>query len=173
MKALFLSDKSFQHRLFGAQSCPALKGGPLYRAIGSLENLCFQLERMFAAQDDPGHAQGISTITEPFCSLTLYVVTFKVGITVNEPVRTSNFQPCQGQVIVEPLRLPSPRGPPRCRQTFAKAKYSSLTRNSAMLLPSTFTTLPDPSVRSLFSAILTNFAKLWLAPVFSRFGVSR
>ena len=44
MKALFLSDKSFQHRLFGAQSCPALKGGPLYRAIGSLENLCFQLE---------------------------------------------------------------------------------------------------------------------------------
>src|SRR5713226_8596961 len=106
------------------------------------------------------HFQGISTITEPSCSLTLYVVTFKVGMTVKEPVRTSNFHPCHGQVIVEPLRLPSPKGPPRCRQTFAKAKYSSLTRNSAMLLPSIFTTLPDPSSRSLFSAILTNLAKL-------------
>src|SRR5437879_10764777 len=98
--------------------------------------------------------------------MTLYAVIYIVGITVKEPVRTSNSHPCHGQVTTEPLRFPSPRGPPRCRQTFAKAKYSSLTRNSAMLLPSTFTTLPDPSVRSLFSAILTNFAKLWLAPRF-------
>src|SRR6267378_6699366 len=95
-------------------------------------------------------------MTEPSCSLTLYVVTFKVGMTVKEPVRTSNFHPCQGQVTVEPLRLPSPKGPPRCRQTFAKAKYSFLTRNRAMLLPSTFTTLLNPSLMSLFSATLTN-----------------
>ncbi len=99
---------------------------------------------------------GTSTMTEPSCSLTLYVATFKVGITVKEPVRTSNFHPCQGHVTTEPLRFPSPNGPPRCRQTLAIAKYSSLTRNRARLLPSTLTTLPNPSVKSLFSATLTN-----------------
>src|SRR5947209_69503 len=111
-------------------------------------------------------------MTEPFCSLTLYVVTFNVGITVKEPVRTSNFHPCHGQVTTEPLRFPSPRGPPRCRQTFAKAKYSFLTRNRAMLLPSTLTTLLNPSLRSLFSATFTNLGNLWPVLRLIRFGVS-
>jgi hypothetical protein len=91
---------------------------------------------------------GISIMTEPSCSLTLYVLTFKVGMTVKEPVRTSNLHPCHGQVTTEPVRFPSPKGPPRCRHTFAKAKYSFLTRNRAMLLPSDFDEPYQPDSRS-------------------------
>src|SRR2546422_4788818 len=170
MKALFLSDKPRQHSCFGAQSCPPLKGGSLYRDDWS--------NPKWVSQAHLGGADGIGRLgaclgtrcdsrllgnfnhTEPSCSLTLYVVTFNVGITVKEPVRTSNFHPCHGQVTTEPLRFPSPRGPPRCKQTFAKAKYSFLTRNRAMLLPSTLTTLLNPSLRSLFSATFTNLVNL-------------
>ena len=37
------------------------------------------------------------------------------------PVRTSNIQPCQGQVSRVPLSLPSLSGPPRCVQTSPQA----------------------------------------------------
>ena len=85
------------------------------------------------------------------------------------PVRTLNFQPCQGHRTRSPCNVPSPKGPPAWGQVLSRANSSPLTLNRAIPRPVLSNSMErhDPGGRSdrftasmYFNDLLLTFCRL-------------
>ena len=121
---------------------------------------------------------------ESVCSKATWIVPFStlsekqdtahssIGFFRQCPVRTLNFQPCQGHWTRSPSNVPSPKGPPACGQVLSRANSSPLTLNRATPRPvlSNSTERQDPGGRSdnFAASIYFNGFSLTLASLSSQ-----
>src|SRR3989344_9669663 len=96
-----------------------------------------------------------STFIIPSSTLTGYFPRRTSGFCTDAPLITSYCQPCQGQVTTFWSSIPSPSGPPMCRQLSSTAKKLPLMLNIAMFLPLTEIVFPLPSLISDVFATVT------------------
>ena len=88
-----------------------------------------------------------------------------IGFFRQRPVRTLNFQPCQGHWTRSPCNVPSPKGPPAWGQVLSRANSSPSTLKRAIPRPvlSRSTERQDPGGRSDNFTVLIYFNDLSLA----------
>ena len=87
-----------------------------------------------------------------------------IGFFTQRPVRTLNFQPCQGHRTRSPCNVPSPKGPPAWGQVLSRANSSpsTLKRATPRSVSSNSTDMQDPGGRSDNFAASIYFNKLSL-----------